>query len=103
MIYTDDNDIVNIEYGHGSVVGVLGKHEHSGANTYSLISCDKREIGAPCNEMTDENLRDKSDLEWGALVRFHFHKVESLNILIEDLQEVRDGMISSEGMFKGEC
>ena len=94
MIYEDTDGMVNIEYGHGSVIGVLGKHKDSCAYTYSLISCDKRTIGSPCEEMAiAENIRNRTDIEWGASVRFHFHKVESLDILIEDLQEVRDNMI----------
>jgi hypothetical protein len=94
MIYTDDDGVVNIEYGHGTIMGfALEKHD-DGSYGYSLAVTDPHEIGAPCENF--ENIVGKPDADIGVSVRFRFLKIKSLDMLIEGLNGVRKEMSTTE-------
>lgn len=95
MIFRDSDGVVNIEYGHGSVMGFGTKLEESGIHGYSLISTDRHPVGQECKNF--QELEGKFDTEVGCSVRFKFLKVESLDILIGDLVRIREQMVNDLG------
>ena len=72
MIYTDEDGIVNIEYGHGSIMGMQAEYPGEPILVYSLIPCDKHEIGELCKDW--EKNSGKTDVEHGATVRLKFSR-----------------------------
>ena len=88
MIYTDDKGIVNIEYGHGSIMGFQCEYPDEIAVAYSLSSTDKHDIGCLCENF--DELKEKFDDEIGVSARIRFTKIESMDIVIKDLIELRE-------------
>ena len=84
MISLDDDGIVNVEYGHGSVMGAIGIQE-DGTKCYSMTSIDPLPIGTECN------IGGKvTDVDFGASVRLIFRNKISLKQVIEDLTSIYD-------------
>ena len=90
MIYTDEDGVLNIEYGHGSITGFATERHEDGSFGYGLASTDKGEVGRPCLKI--DELVGRPDCDAGISVRFRFFKKESLDILIEDLLIIRKEM-----------
>jgi len=90
MIETDSNGVLNIEYGHGCINSFIGHID--GVPCYSLTTSDIKKIGTLCK--TDA----KDDLEFGALVRFIFKKEKSLDILIDDLNNIKKNWNKIKGL-----
>lgn len=88
MIY-DENGITVIEYGHGTIMGF--QFGNKGEFGYGLASTDPHKIGDPCQNF--EDLVGKPATEAGIKVAFSFTKVESLDILLEDLNTIREEMV----------
>ena len=98
MIYTDEHGIVNIVYGFGSIMGFMTEPSN-GACGYALSSTDPHEVGAECENFDD--LSGKPACDVGVSVFFSFSKVESIDILIGDLEKIRKELINQKNNLSG--
>ena len=87
MIYTDEDGVVNVEYGHGSVMGFTTEKADDGYVNYSLSSKDPDQIGTPCRQ--HDELVGKLDSDIGVSVRLRFNNVDSLQIVINELEGIK--------------
>ncbi|MCK5236043.1 MAG: hypothetical protein KAR06_03575 [Deltaproteobacteria bacterium] len=89
MIFEIDGVTV-VQFGHGSVLVMPGKIEEDKHGTLSLGVLDPpQEIG-----WEKDNAVGKTDKVLGAKVRLVFTNLDGLNVLIEDLQKVKETMIN---------
>ncbi len=88
MIWKNENGTVMIEMGQGDVGMGLGKRAgHPYSDELVIYQNGKGEIGRP-----DTKSVGKSTDEINPDVRFVFHRIESLDVLIERLQALRAEM-----------
>jgi hypothetical protein len=92
MIYTDEDGIVNVEYGHGSIMGMTTEKGEDGYVNMCFASTDPEKIGTPCKNFNE--IEGKPDCDAGISVRLRFNNIESLNIFMDDMAEVRKTLSS---------